>query len=194
MEQVPPIRLVVGLGNPGKTYERTRHNIGFLVADELCRRAGMRWSSVSKWRCELAEQGAFALMKPLTFMNLSGESVGAFSRFHKVPAERILLVVDDVALPTGRLRLRREGSSGGHNGLESTIAHLGTPAFPRLRVGIGSARGGSLPSHVLGRFTTEETPEIEAAVARAADAIDCIQTRGFEAAMNQFNSSLSHPS
>jgi len=194
MEQASPIRLVVGLGNPGKTYDRTRHNIGFLVADELCRRAGVRLASVSKWRCDLAELGSFAVMKPMTFMNLSGESVGLYARFHKVPSEQILLVVDDVALPTGRLRLRREGSSGGHNGLESTIAHLGTQSFPRIRVGIGAARGSSLPSHVLGRFTTEETPEIEAAVARAADAVTCIQTSGIETAMNQFNSpSSSNP-
>lgn len=186
MEQNFPIRLVAGLGNPGKSYERTRHNIGFLVIDELCRRCGHELQPIPKWQCALAGSTEFALMKPLTFMNRSGESIGGYTKFYKIPAQSVLVVVDDLALPIGRLRLRGSGSSGGHNGLESTILHLGTQTFPRLRIGIGAGRG-VMHDHVLGKFSAEEEPEIQSAVHRSADAIESIRTHGLNYAMNQFN-------
>jgi len=186
MEQHAPIRLVAGLGNPGKSYDRTRHNIGFLVIDELCRRAGLALQPVSKWQCAIATGPDIAFMKPLTFMNRSGEAVGSFTRFHKMDADSVLVVVDDVALPVGKLRIRRSGSAGGHNGLESIISHLGTTEFPRLRVGIGAGRG-VMHDHVLGKFAAEEQPEIESAIQNAADAIQTMQTHGLNYAMNQFN-------
>jgi len=186
MEQNAPIRLVAGLGNPGKSYERTRHNIGFLVIDELCRRGRLDLQQIPKWQCTLAGTIDYAFMKPLTFMNRSGESLSGYSRFYKIPAESILVIVDDVALPIGRLRLRGSGSSGGHNGLESAITHLGTTAFPRLRVGIGAGIG-AMHDHVLGKFSSEEEPAIHAAINRAADAVESIQTHGLNFAMNHFN-------
>ncbi len=186
MEQTASIRLVVGLGNPGKSYERTRHNIGFLVIDELCRRGGFALQPLPKWRCAVGGTSDLALMKPLTFMNLSGEAVGAFSRFYKIPAEAVLAVVDDVALPTGKLRLRPSGSSGGHNGIASIIDHLGTQGFPRLRVGIGAAQN-ELHAHVLGKFSPEEEPEIQSTISRAADAVEAMQSHGLNFAMNHFN-------
>jgi len=186
MEQDSPIRLVAGLGNPGKTYDRTRHNIGFLVVEELCRRAGLALLPVSKWHCAVATGPDIAFMKPLTFMNRSGEAVGSFARFYKIAAPSVLVVVDDVALPVGKLRIRRSGSSGGHNGLESIIAHLGTTDFPRLRVGIGAGRG-VMHDHVLGKFSAAEEPEIESAIRNAADAVKTMQTHGLNYAMNHFN-------
>jgi PTH1 family peptidyl-tRNA hydrolase len=186
MEQDSPIRLVAGLGNPGKTYDRTRHNIGFLVVEELCRRAGLALLPVSKWQCAVATAADIAFMKPLTFMNRSGEAVGSFARFYKIEAPSVLVVVDDVALPVGKLRIRRSGSSGGHNGLESIIAHLGTTDFPRIRVGIGAGRV-VMHDHVLGKFSAEEEPEIEAAIQSAADAVKSMQTHGLNYAMNHFN-------
>lgn len=187
-------RLVAGLGNPGKDYDRTRHNVGFLVANALAQRAGAAFAPEPKWRADVARAGEVTFMKPLTFMNLSGESVGDFCRFYKLAPAEALIVVDDVALPLGRVRLRRSGSDGGHNGLASVIRHLGTDQVARLRVGIGRAagRGGdgaedSLVGHVLGKFSAEEQPALEAAVSRAADAVEFAQASGFEAAMNRFN-------
>lgn len=179
-------RLVAGLGNPGKDYDRTRHNVGFLVADALAQRAGARFAREPKWEADVARAGDVTFMKPMTFMNLSGEAVGEFSRFFKLEPTEALVVIDDVSLPLGRLRLRRSGSDGGHNGLASIIMHLGTTQIARLRVGIGGAKD-SLVGHVLGKFSTEERPALEAAVSRAADAVECAQANGFEAAMNRFN-------
>lgn len=193
MEAAPSIRLVAGLGNPGKAYERTRHNIGFLVIDELCRRRALTLQPFPKWHCELASDMSGALMKPLTYMNRSGESIGAYLRFHKLGASDVLVVVDDTALPVGRLRLRSSGSSGGHNGLESAIAHLGSREFPRLRIGVGARDHASQSAHVLGKFREDEQPEIDAAVRRAADAVEWVQTHGLPSAMNQFNPNTNIP-
>jgi PTH1 family peptidyl-tRNA hydrolase len=187
-------RLVAGLGNPGREYDRTRHNVGFLVADALARRAGAAFAHEPKWNADVARAGGVTFMKPMTFMNLSGESVGDYCRFYKLEPEQALVIVDDVALPLGRLRLRGTGSDGGHNGLESVLMHLGSERVPRLRVGIGigkSADGGakdSLVGHVLGKFTVEEQSTLDATVNRAADAIEFAQANGIEAAMNRFNS------
>jgi PTH1 family peptidyl-tRNA hydrolase len=180
-------RLVAGLGNPGREYDRTRHNVGFLVADELARRAGMTFAHEPKWNADVARAGSVTLMKPMTFMNLSGESIGDFCHFFKFEPSQALIIIDDVSLPLGRLRLRESGSDGGHNGLESALMHLGSTRVPRLRVGIGGAKD-SLVGHVLGKFSAEEQPALDQAVKRAADAVEFAQANDFEAAMNRFNS------
>ena len=180
-------RLVAGLGNPGREYTRTRHNVGFLVLETLARRAGAAFSHEPKWNADIAKSGDMTLMKPMTFMNLSGESVGDFCHFYKIEPEQALVVIDDVALPLGRLRLRASGSPGGHNGLESVLMHLGSTRVPRLRVGIGGSSKDSLVGHVLGKFSAEEQSSVEQAVNRAADAVEFAQASGLEAAMNRFN-------
>lgn len=182
----PPIRLVVGLGNPGKQYVGTRHNIGFAVVEQLAERAGIAFKAESKWNAQIAQDRDLTLMKPLTFMNLSGEAAGEFARFYKLASESVLVVMDDVALPLGSLRLRKSGSPGGHNGLESVMVHLSTERVPRLRLGIG-ASSGQMTDHVLGKFSAEELPLVDDCIKRAADAIDFIRSNGIEAAMNKFN-------
>ena len=184
-EKQPTFRLLVGLGNPGREYEKTRHNVGFMILDRLATRAGTAFSLEKNWRAQIATQGRMVFCKPQSYMNLSGEPLTAVSRFYKVPANEILVVLDDAALPLGRLRIRPGGSSGGHNGLQSIINHLGD--VPRLRVGIGSANEGAMTGHVLGRFTAEETGVIEESLERAVEAIDFANQNGIEAAMNKFN-------
>ena len=188
------MKAIVGLGNPGAQYAGTRHNIGFAVVDELARRAAVRFESapaealMARWR--RPEDGAkndVLLVKPLTFMNLSGQAVGELSRYFKIDAGDVLIVVDEVQLPLGRLRARQRGSAGGHNGLKSIIAHLGD-TFPRLRLGVG--RGGQqrdLADHVLSRFEKDEAAEVARMTARAADAAEMFITSGIEAVMNGFN-------
>ncbi len=192
------IRLVIGLGNPGKEYRNTRHNAGFEIVEEVARRAGANWSKEKKWEAEVARIPGGWLVKPLTFMNLSGRAVSAICRFHKIDAQEILLVYDDVALAPGRLRLRASGSAAGHNGVKSVIQSLGTQDFARLKFGIGKA-GGRVPDgkkeaggpdltgHVLGKFTLAEQEEMEKRVARAADAVNYALAHGLTAAMNSYN-------
>jgi peptidyl-tRNA hydrolase, PTH1 family len=181
-------RLVAGLGNPGREYDRTRHNVGFLVVDELAARAGVRLEENRAWKLRHARTAnGCHLVQPLTFMNLSGEAVAGLARYYRIPASELLVVSDDTALPLGRLRLRPGGSDGGHNGLRSIIEHLDTSDFPRLRFGVGSAPGSELSSHVLGRFRNDEEPAVEAAVRRAADAVETACAQGLEQAMNRFN-------
>ena len=187
MEQGSVFRLVVGLGNPGAKYEGTRHNVGFAVLDELARRSAGSFSYESRWEADCVLCAGRMLMKPRTYMNLSGESVGNYSRYYRIPAAEVLVIYDDIALPLGDLRIRKAGSAGGHNGLESVLVHLGTESIPRLRVGIGGNSGRALTDHVLGRFQSEEIPVIEEAVVRAADAVEYANAHGVEAAMNQFN-------
>ena len=182
--------LVVGLGNPGREYERTRHNVGWLVVDELARRHGGSWRS--KFSGSLAEvrvEGSkLALLKPETYMNESGRSVAAATRFFKVPAESLLVVHDDVDLEPGRLQARRGGGLAGHNGLRSLGQHLGTQDFLRLRIGVGRpGRGDRRPvkDWVLSPFAPEE--DADALVARAADAAETIVRDGLEAAQQHFN-------
>lgn len=185
-------RLIVGLGNPGETYRDTRHNIGFMVIDELASRLGLSLSKEKRWDCVLARFSGGFLMKPLTFMNASGDAVSAVGHFYKIAPAETLVIFDDVDLPLGRLRLRTSGSAAGHNGLKSLIARLGTDGFPRLKIGIGEAQGSRpagdrMVGHVLGKFRTEERPAVEAAVKRAADAALESLKSGVAAAMNLFN-------
>lgn len=192
----PAVRLVAGLGNPGREYENTRHNVGFLLLDRMIRRQRLDWTFSSSWQaqwCRVGE-GTFFL-KPLTYMNLSGRSVRAFSQFYKLATDQTLIVYDDLALPLGQLRLRREGSSGGQNGMQSVIEHLGTSAVPRLRVGIGAVKGGrTMVDHVLSNFSNVEREALDEALDRAADAVEHAGRHGVEAAMNLFNrSSASKP-
>ena len=184
--------LIVGLGNPGEKYENTRHNVGFQVIDELAERQGkpvqrLKFKALTGL---LTIGGEKALvMKPVTYMNLSGEAVRPAADFYKLPPERILVISDDVALAAGRLRIRAKGSAGGHNGLKSIIQHLGTEEFPRVRVGVGEKPHPDydLADWVLGRPQGEDKKAIDAAVKRAADAVECILTQGLERGMGKFN-------
>jgi peptidyl-tRNA hydrolase, PTH1 family len=184
------VKLIVGLGNPGAQYKGTRHNIGFAVIDEIARRAAIGFESapaeavIAKWR---RPEGGALLAKPLTFMNLSGQAVGEIARYFKVDLPDVLIVVDEVQLPLGRLRARARGSAGGHNGLKSVIAHLGDE-FSRLRIGVGRGeQQRDLADHVLSRFEKDEAAEVERMTTRAADAAEMFITSGIEAVMNAFN-------
>ena len=186
------VRLIAGLGNPGPEYAATRHNIGFLVVDQLAARFGSPWEkSVPQAREDVlsAKCGAVLLVKPLRFMNRSGYPVFAVAQFYKIEPQQILVVLDDFALPLGRLRLRARGGPGGHNGLESVIAQFGTEELPRLRVGIGAApREGSV-DYVLSRFFDEEKPIVRSTIDRAVEALKCAIDNGLVSAMNTFNKS-----
>ena len=184
------IRLIAGLGNPGPDYAATRHNIGFMVVDQLAAQFGSAWEkSVPQAREDslLARCGAVLLVKPLSFMNHSGYPIFAVAQFYKIDPQEILIVLDDFALPLGRLRLRARGGPGGHNGLESLIVQFGTEEIPRLRIGIGAApREGSV-DHVLGRFFDEEKPIVRSTIDRAVEALKCAIDNGLVSAMNTFN-------
>jgi peptidyl-tRNA hydrolase, PTH1 family len=181
------IRLVVGLGNPGAEYSGTRHNVGFAVVDLLAKEWGLAWQHTKSWHALWAKGEKAILVKPTSYMNQSGEPLQAVASFCKIEPAEILVVFDDMALELGRLRLRPDGGTGGHNGLESIIVQLGTEEIPRLRVGIGAApREGSV-DYVLGRFFEEERPLVEKSIVRAAAAVKCSIDNGLLSAMNQFN-------
>jgi PTH1 family peptidyl-tRNA hydrolase len=181
----PLFRLIAGLGNPGREYEETRHNAGFMIVDRLAQRAGIPFRMEPKWNAAIANAGNVLLCKPQSYMNLSGEPLAAVARFYKIEPARVLAVFDDVALPLGRIRIRPAGSSGGHNGMESILRHVGD--IPRLRIGIGAADGRPMVDHVLGQFRAEERPLLDQALARGVEAIDFLQTNDIAAAMNRFN-------
>lgn len=181
------LRLIVGLGNPGEQYVNTRHNAGFMALDLLASKMGASWKKDRTHRAVVTGSGGFMLAKPQTFMNDSGECVGALSRYFKIAPSELLVVYDDIALPLGVLRLREGGSAGGHNGMKSIIAHLGTDRFPRLRIGIGSHGSGSLVGHVLGNFPPEQQEILQDALNRAVDGLGICLTRGFQAAANIVN-------
>ena len=185
------MKLIVGLGNPGPRYAGTRHNVGFDALDRLARRHGAEWEAaprgiealIARWRA-----GDTVLAKPLTFMNLSGTAIVGLLQFYKIEPWDLLVIVDEVQLETGRIRIRPSGSAGGHNGLKSVIGSLGTDAFPRLRIGVG--RGDSrrdLADHVLAKFDADERSVIEDAIVRAADASEAFIADGVADAMNRFN-------
>lgn len=184
--------LVVCLGNPGDKYEGTRHNVGFMVADEIGERKRipiqrLKFKALTN-TCELGGAKVL-LMKPITYMNLSGEAVRQAADFYKIPAQRVLVVADDVSLPVGKLRIRLKGSAGGHNGLKSIIQHLGSEEFPRLKIGVGEKPHPDydLADWVLGKFAGEDKKTIDAAVKRAADAVEAVIRDGAEKAMGKFN-------
>jgi PTH1 family peptidyl-tRNA hydrolase len=182
-----PIRLIAGLGNPGAEYQFTRHNIGFLVADRLAARLGATWENSTKWGAQVAKVDQVFLVKPMTYMNRSGQPLRAVTQFYKIEPAEVLVVLDDFALPLGRLRVRQSGGPGGHNGLESVIVEMGSEEIPRLRVGIGNAPGEGAVDYVLGRFFEEEKAMVVSTVDRAADAAKCAIDNGLISAMNTFN-------
>jgi peptidyl-tRNA hydrolase, PTH1 family len=186
-EETSRIRLVTGLGNPGTEYAGTRHNVGFMVVDRLAAEADASWEKLSKWDVVFAKRRDIVLVKPMSFMNRSGHPLFAIAQFYKIAAQEILVVLDDFALPLGRLRIRREGGTGGHNGLESIIEQFGTEEIPRLRIGIGGTTGEGAVDHVLGRFFEEERPLVSATIDRAAEAVKCAIDKGLVSAMNTFN-------
>ncbi|MDD4714944.1 MAG: aminoacyl-tRNA hydrolase [Oscillospiraceae bacterium] len=184
--------LVVCLGNPGLKYEHTRHNAGFETADELARRKGcsIRKLKFKSLFADLTLGGQRALLlKPQTYMNLSGEAVREAASFYKILPQRILVVADDVSLSAGRLRIRRDGSAGGHNGLKNIIAQLGSQGFPRIKIGVGAPPHPDydMASWVLSAPSGQERQKMEQAVSRAADAVETILQNGVDAAMNQYN-------
>ena len=182
-----PIRLLIGLGNPGPEYENTRHNAGFMILDRVASRLGAMWVKDRKFDGWFARADGLFLLKPRTFMNLSGRSVAAVSGFFKIPPSDMLVLSDDVALPEGRIRIKASGSAGGHNGIKSMIASLGSDQFPRLRFGVGAAGEKALIGHVLGRFDPATEEELHKSLEKAADAAIFATLRGLESAMNQFN-------
>jgi peptidyl-tRNA hydrolase, PTH1 family len=187
---------IAGLGNPGLEYAATRHNVGFMLVDRLAVRWRAAWAVEKKFQARLARVKRDArkviLCQPRTFMNDSGGAVAAVGRFYQLPPERMLIVVDDADLPLGQLRLRPEGSSGGHHGLESIEQQLGTRGYPRLRVGIGrqSQEQREITDHVLGRFEAGERKAMEEVLDRALQQVECWLEHGIEKAMNEFNGAV----
>ena len=191
--------MIVGLGNPGREYRDTRHNVGFMVVDEIARRHGLTLSMAPSQVPETLVAKRFGadpllVAKPLTFMNNSGDAVAALARYYDIAPSDLLIVVDEVALPFGRLRARARGSAGGHNGLKSVIARLGTTEFSRLRLGIG--RGDvrrDLADHVLSRFEADEQAALEEFITRAADAAEMFAVDGIGKVMNTYNPGATDP-
>ena len=187
-----PVYLIVGLGNPGAEYAKTRHNAGFLLVESLSTRWQADWTNERKFNAQVARgerQGRkFLLARPQTFMNLSGEAVGALMKFYQLPPAQLLVAVDDADLPLGEIRLRPGGGSGGHHGLESITQHLGTREYARLRIGIGRKNEGrQITGHVLGRFEAAENAVLEKVLDRAAGQLECWLSAGLQKAMSQFN-------
>jgi peptidyl-tRNA hydrolase, PTH1 family len=190
------IFLIVGLGNPGAEYAKTRHNAGFLLVEKLAAQWKAGWNSERKFAAKLAkvECGGkkVLLCEPQTFMNLSGEAVAAVVKFYQLPLANVLVVVDDADLPLGEIRLRPGGGSGGHHGLDSVAQHLGSKEYARLRIGIGRKNEArQITGHVLGKFGAEENALLEKILERAAQQVECWLSSGLQKAMNQFNGAIS---
>ncbi len=184
--------LVVGLGNPGSKYENTRHNMGFMAVDLLGEQehfscTKVRFKALTA-TCELGGEKVL-VMKPQTYMNLSGESVGEAARFYKIPPEHVLVISDDISLPVGKLRIRAGGSAGGHNGLKNIIQHLGTDQFPRIKVGVGSPQqaGCEVVDWVIGKPLGGDEKVLQEVLAKAAQAVSVVIEQGSDKAMNRFN-------
>jgi len=190
-EEVGKMKIMVGLGNPGKQYEHTRHNVGFDVIDELSRRFNIPLDQ-SKLKglygIGFYKGEKVLLLKPLTYMNLSGESIRAVMDYYDIDLEDLLVIYDDLDLPVGKIRLRQKGSAGGHNGIKSTVAHLGTQQFNRIRIGIDRPQNGmSVPDYVLGKFHKEEQSQVQDVIQKSADACEAWLERPFIQVMNDFN-------
>lgn len=193
------VYLVAGLGNPGAEYSRTRHNAGFIAVERFGNKVGANWRNEAKFQSRVSRVEACGrrviLCEPQTFMNLSGEAIASLAAYYKVPLERLLVVVDDADLPFGQIRLRAEGSSGGHHGLESIEQHLGSRQFARLRVGIGRTERGlrEITGHVLGKFSADEAELLEKVLDRTVAQIECYLAEGVSKAMSQFNGAVVPP-
>lgn len=189
------VSLVIGLGNPGRQYEGTRHNVGFMLLDRIAAADGVEFKSEPRFQAHIAKlNDGTILMKPQTFMNLSGRSVRQLMSFFKWESQRMLVVYDDVALPLGHLRFREKGSAGGHNGIKSIIEHLGGEDFPRLKMGIGAAQGGGgMTGHVLGKFAPDERESLENMLATALEAVQVSRSQGVALASNRFNTPRNKP-
>lgn len=189
LKEGPPMHLIVGLGNPGKEYEKTRHNAGFMVLDELAKKLNVQFDK-NKFKGKIAEgrigTKKVLLLKPETYMNLSGESIVEAADFYKIPNEEILVIFDDVSLEVGKLRIRKKGSSGGHNGIKSTIFHLSTENFPRIKVGVGAPKH-DMVNHVLGKFQEEELEKMDKTIAASVDAVFAILNNGVDSAISEYN-------
>ena len=186
------MHLIVGLGNPGAEYAKTRHNAGFLLVEKLAEQWQAGWTNERKFQARVARAECASkkvlLAEPQTFMNLSGEAVGALVKFYQLPLEKILVVVDDADLPLGEIRLRPGGGTGGHHGLESVTQHLGSKDFARLRIGIGRKNEArEITGHVLGKFGADESALLEKVLERAANQMAYWLDAGLQKAMNQFN-------
>ena len=181
------IRCVAGLGNPGPEYTGTRHNIGFMVIDQLAAQLGLAWEKSTRWDALTSKKVDLVLAKPVSFMNRSGYPLVAIAQFYKIAPSEMLVVLDDLALPLGRIRIRAGGGTGGHNGLDSVIMQFGTEEIPRLRIGIGAAPTAGSVDYVLGRFFEEERALVNSAIERSVQAIKCAVDNGVVAAMNTFN-------
>lgn len=184
------MKLIVGLGNPGKEYEKTRHNVGFMVMNRLSDVMNVSISS-SKFKGEYVKfkyKGEdVILLKPMTYMNASGESVIQVMNYFKIDADDLLVIYDDLDMPVGKLRLRESGSAGGHNGVKSIIAHVGTQSFKRIRVGIDKHPRIKVIDYVLGHFSKDEQPLIDEGIENAVKAVELYLDKGFVAAMNAYN-------
>lgn len=185
--------LIVGLGNPEKTYDKTRHNIGFRAVDRLAHKHGLKFKKQLKFKGSLAEgkigEDSVMILKPLTFMNLSGEAVALVMHYFQVDLSRLLILADDVALPLGQLRIRINSGSGGHNGLKSIEECLQTNRYPRLRIGVGDRKEGDLSDYVLGQFSEEEETLLPSVLERAVHAVEIWLDVGLTSAMNFANRS-----
>lgn len=193
--RMEPLHLIVGLGNPGAEYAKTRHNAGFLLVEKLAARWKSDWANERKFRARIAKAGhngkRLLLCEPQTFMNLSGETVGVVKNFYQVRPMDLMVVVDDADLPLGTIRLRPDGSSGGHHGLESVEQHLASRGFARLKIGIGRKDGArEITDHVLGKFDSAESELLEKVLDRAAQQVETWLDAGIEKAMSQFNGSV----
>jgi len=187
--------LIVGLGNPGADYAKTRHNAGFMLADLLVKRWRADWSAGKKFQSRVAKAERdgrrVVLCEPQTFMNASGEAVGAMVKFYRLPLKNLVVAMDDADLPLGEIRLRPGGGSGGHHGLQSIEQHLGSREYARLRIGIGRKDGlREITRHVLGRLSVAEMKVMESVLTRAADQIECWLAHGLQKAMSQFNGTV----
>lgn len=185
-----PLYIIAGLGNPGKQYENTKHNVGFLTIDVLAEKLGIRVSKIK--HKALTGEGFISgekviLVKPQTYMNLSGESIREILSFYKADPERLVVIYDDIDLPMGSLRIRKKGSAGTHNGMKSIIYQIVSEDFPRVRIGIGGERKGDLADYVISGFRKEDRKTVEDSILRAADAVICTVEKGIDIAMGEYN-------
>lgn len=184
--------IIAGLGNPGADYEKTRHNVGFMAIDEIAKDMGVRVDRLKFMaftaECRIGTEKCL-LMKPQTYMNNSGDAIGQAARFYKVPPENVIVISDDISLEPGKIRIRRKGSAGGHNGLKSIISHLGSENFPRVKIGVGDRANPdrSLADHVLGTFSKADMKELEDLFPSVYDAVKLIVSNNTDEAMNRYN-------